>query len=228
MLYYTLKDQQMIARADVFAATMHAGQTRKDGTPYIEHPRYVSALAGYWAQLLLDEDRSTNMLVLSRIGEIRLTGLCHDLMEDQDISYQELSDLFSPTVAGFVQCLTIDHCIEEKEKREQEYCSRLWVSCIDVQLCKLADIYHNSISTPPNPKFGAKWVKKAYKMLEALDKVKYTIYHAHTARVLRDREVYCGGNISRTGMVSGGECGKDQNQEVRPVDGVKEEPSAAC
>lgn len=39
-----MTDGQRLAKAISFAATKHADQTRKDGTPYIYHPMAVAEL----------------------------------------------------------------------------------------------------------------------------------------------------------------------------------------
>lgn len=187
MLHYTNTDQYLIAQADLFAATKHAGQSRKDGTPYIHHPRYVSVLAGYWAQQLFDEPVSHHD-DLSRLGIIRVTGLCHDLIEDQNVSWNDLHLFFGQKVADFVLELSNDKSVMDHNERNRLYCDKLQTCCEDVQLIKLADIYHNAVSVAPSTKFGASWVKKARLMLASLNKVVNTIFYVQTANALKVRD----------------------------------------
>lgn len=177
MLYYTTMDQNMIAQADLFAATKHAGQARKDGTPYIHHPRYVSVLAGHWAQNYFYEPTQPEHHVFSRLGVIRVAGLCHDLIEDQDVHHDTLHIMFGHVVADFVSYLSIDKAILDLEERNAAYCEQLKAASVDVQLIKLADIYHNAVSAIPNVKFGIKWAKKAHLMLESLIKLPWACYY---------------------------------------------------
>jgi GTP pyrophosphokinase len=189
MLHYTATDQSMIAQADLFAATKHAGQARKDGTPYIHHPRYVSVLAGYWAQNYFYEPAQPDQHMFSRLGIIRVTGLCHDLIEDQDVHRSTLHVMFGPQVAEFVSQLSNDKNIKDWEARNLAYCEQLMAADIDTQLIKLADLYHNAVSATPNSKFGIKWAKKARSMLNSLNKIPMSCsFYRQTCDALNVRE----------------------------------------
>lgn len=53
-----MTDGQRLAKAISFAATKHADQTRKDGTPYIYHPMAVAELlkkCGYGIDVQLQQ-----------------------------------------------------------------------------------------------------------------------------------------------------------------------------
>ena len=224
MLHYTLTDQSMISQADLFAATKHAAQTRKDGTPYIHHPRYVSVLAGQWAQQYFMEPRPI-IDHFSRLGIIRVVGLCHDLIEDQGVTHDVLYLLFGKEVADAVALLSNDKSIKDHDERNVVYCKALALANIDVQFVKLADIYHNAISVAPNPRFGSKWVKKAQMMLHALSLLYGTIFYHQTENALKVREeLSCGPNISGERVGSNGE---SAHQENGAASYVAEEPTAA-
>jgi len=225
MLHYTVTDQIKISEADLFAATKHASQVRKDNTPYIHHPRYVSVLAGFWAQEYFEEPRPMSD-AFSRLGIIRVAGLCHDLIEDQDVSYDLLNLLFGRTVANYVARLSNDKTIKDQEERNDVYCQQLHYSDIDVQIIKAADIYHNAVSVAPNPRFGSKWVKKGRQMLESLDKVKTAGFYKLAEHALQVREeLSCGPNIQRERV---GEHEHRQNKEDRVARHAEDEPQAAC
>src|SRR4051794_4099425 len=81
-------------RALRMAATGHRDQVRKgSGTPYIEHPMAVA-------------------LILDRSGfdeETVIAGLLHDLVEDTEVTLEQIRATFGDRVAEIV-----DHCSEVK------------------------------------------------------------------------------------------------------------------
>ena len=79
-----------IELAEQVATKAHEGQTRWDGTPYINHPARV-------AKWLKDQG-------YSRLDQI--VGWLHDTVEDTGLLYEEIEDKFGPEVKKAVQCLT--------------------------------------------------------------------------------------------------------------------------
>ncbi len=77
-----------IRAAYEFADTHHAGQNRKDGSPFITHPLAV-------AQIVAEE--------LHLDTESIVAALLHDTIEDTTATHEELAKLFSPTVADLVE-----------------------------------------------------------------------------------------------------------------------------
>ena len=77
-----------IRAAYEYAAAHHAGQNRKDGSPFITHPLAV-------AQIVAEE--------LHLDTESIVAALLHDTIEDTDATHEEISKLFSPTVADLVE-----------------------------------------------------------------------------------------------------------------------------
>lgn len=71
-----------------YAAAHHAGQNRKDGSPFVTHPLAV-------AQIVAEE--------LHLDTESIVAALLHDTIEDTDATHEEISKLFSPTVADLVE-----------------------------------------------------------------------------------------------------------------------------
>ncbi len=80
----------LIEKACHFATECHDGQTRVSGEPYIEHP-FQTAL--FLADLHLD---------FTTIA----AALLHDVIEDCDISYEEVSERFGEDVAKLVDGVT--------------------------------------------------------------------------------------------------------------------------
>ena len=95
--------QQIIDKAPDFARKAHAGQFRRDGvTPYIEHPKAVAAHF---------EKGSYEWQV----------AWLHDVLEDTETTYEEISRAFGLVVAEAVRLLT-----HPKGEPYKDYILRLW------------------------------------------------------------------------------------------------------
>jgi (p)ppGpp synthase/HD superfamily hydrolase len=91
-------ETEKIINADVleFATRAHAGQTRKfTGVPYITHPIAVAKIAKETAI-----GRWINISLLEKVA------LLHDVLEDTDVTYEELVVAFGEGVADRVRMLT--------------------------------------------------------------------------------------------------------------------------
>ena len=86
--YNPSADLTQIRTAFEFAEKHHEGQKRKDGSDYITHPLAV-------AQIVADE--------LKLDSESIEAALLHDCIEDTAATYDQISKLFSPTVADLVE-----------------------------------------------------------------------------------------------------------------------------
>ena len=87
------------SRVLVFATEKHAGQTRKDGSPYIYHPMAV-------AQLL--KDRGLGI-------DYQIAGLLHDVLEDTDATEAEVLDFAGPDILEAVKLVTKTEGYDENE-----------------------------------------------------------------------------------------------------------------
>ncbi len=93
----------LAAAAEALAAAGHAGQIRNySGRPYIEHPRAV-------AGMLREEGFG---------DEVVAAALLHDLLEDTEVSAEEIRERFGERVAGLVDVLSDDPSIEPYERRK--------------------------------------------------------------------------------------------------------------
>ena len=88
--YFNPKDQAYINRAFQYAYDGHNGQNRKSGEPYITHPLHVAL---YLCELNFDK-------------ETIAAALLHDLIEDTDVSYEDLKKEFGEEVADIVDGVT--------------------------------------------------------------------------------------------------------------------------
>lgn len=126
------KNKDKILEALDFATKSHNGVLRKSGEPYIIHPIAV-------AQILMDNQMDYSTVI---------AGLLHDVVEDTDITLDEISRRFGKTVAKLVDGVTkIDKLTLERENlTEADSKKRLLLAMGDdvrVIFIKLADRLHN-------------------------------------------------------------------------------------
>ncbi len=88
--HFTEAERELVRRAFFFAAQAHAGQTRASGDPYITHCLAV-------AQILAELNLSASAIA---------AGLLHDVVEDTDITLDDLRREFGDEVARFVDGVT--------------------------------------------------------------------------------------------------------------------------
>jgi (p)ppGpp synthase/HD superfamily hydrolase len=142
-----------------FAARAHQGHFRKDGkTPYVAHPLRVMTIA---SRLFGVTDVETLM-----------AAVLHDTIEDTLTDYDELSEHFGDRVADYVAALSKDKRLSE-ERREREYHDALAAAPVEVQLCKLADVYDNLLDSTGMAKKDRR--KKIDKAQEAVDRFTPTL-----------------------------------------------------
>ena len=130
--YLGPRDIERIREAYRFADNAHLGQFRASGEPYISHPIAVTEICAGWK---LDADSL-------------MAALLHDVIEDQDVSKQELAEKFGVEVAEIVDGLTKLERLEYATKAEQQaesFRKMLLAMARDVRviLIKLADRLHN-------------------------------------------------------------------------------------
>lgn len=122
---FTPDQIRLIYKALHKAKTLHAGQTRKSGEPYINHP---IAVASTLANFGLDY-------------ETVVAGLLHDLVEDTDYTLEECTRDFESTIAGLVDGVTkIGRDVNTPTHKKILNCAKKDIRCIAI---KIADRMHN-------------------------------------------------------------------------------------
>jgi len=125
-------DLSGIEKAWQFAARNHAGQRRASGEPYLSHPLAV-------AQLLAE----------MRMDPVTIqTGLLHDIVEDTEVSREDLKKMFGDEVAACVDGVTKLNKIDftSAEDRQSENYRKMLLAMVNdirVIIVKLADRLHN-------------------------------------------------------------------------------------
>ncbi|GAB4200217.1 MAG: bifunctional (p)ppGpp synthetase/guanosine-3',5'-bis(diphosphate) 3'-pyrophosphohydrolase [Coleofasciculaceae cyanobacterium] len=125
-------DIDLICRAFEFAYQLHEGQYRASGEPYIAHP---VAVAG----LLRD---------LGGSGVMIAAGFLHDVVEDTDVTPEEIETRFGVEVRRLVEGVTklSKFNFSSKTERQAENFRRMFLAMaadIRVIVVKLADRLHN-------------------------------------------------------------------------------------
>ncbi len=133
-------DSKLIKKAAFFVMSAHAGQKRVSGEPYVSHLFTVAQILN---QLNLDE-------------ETLCAALLHDVVEDTEVSIEQVSNEFSPEVAKLVDGVTKMELLKEypgsqthilrREKHQAENLRKLLLAMVEdvrVVLIKLADRLHN-------------------------------------------------------------------------------------
>ncbi len=125
-------DVDLIRKAYVYCAKVHAGQVRKTGEPYLIHPLAVAAIL---SQLHLD-DASV------------CAGLLHDTVEDTLATLEEVQELFGKDIADIVDGVTKLGMVKfntAEEKLAENFRKMLVAMSRDIRvlLVKLADRLHN-------------------------------------------------------------------------------------
>ncbi|GBD18205.1 GTP pyrophosphokinase [bacterium HR27] len=134
-------DLDLIRRAYEFARAAHAGARRRSGEPYLCHPLAVALIL---ADMQLDQ-------------ETIAAALLHDVLEDADVTLEQLQETFGPRVARLVDGVTKLGKIRwspdneplslEREKiRQAESLRKMLLAMaedVGVVLIKLADRLHN-------------------------------------------------------------------------------------
>ena len=131
--YHPSDDLSLIRQAFEIARDAHKGQKRKSGEPYIIHPVHVAIIL---ANLELDK-------------ESIIAGILHDVVEDTQMTLEELQAKFGGEVALLVDGVTkLTQLSWSKDKMElqAENLRKMFLAMakdIRVILIKLADRLHN-------------------------------------------------------------------------------------
>ena len=125
-------DLEMIDKAYRLANEKHAGVFRKTGEPYIEHPL---AVAGLLVELGMD---STSIAA----------GILHDVVEDTDVTIEDIEKMFNKDVALLVDGVTKLGQIKfsSLEEQQAENLRKMLLAMskdVRVMIIKLCDRLHN-------------------------------------------------------------------------------------
>lgn len=125
-------DLDVIDRAYVYSARVHAGQMRLSGEPYLSHPLEVAAIL---ADMRLDVESIA-------------AALLHDVIEDTHATKEDILEMFGPGIAHIVSGVTkiSKLTFSTKAAQQAESLRKMILAMADdirVVLIKLADRLHN-------------------------------------------------------------------------------------
>jgi len=131
--YHPSTDVSMINKAYELAKKAHGSQVRKSGEPYIIHPLWVAIIL---ADLEMDK-------------ETIIAAMLHDVVEDTEITEEEISKMFGGEVALLVDGVTklgrLSYSSDKLEVQAENLRKMFLAMAKDIRviLIKLADRLHN-------------------------------------------------------------------------------------
>ena len=129
---YNFSEIEIVKRAYEYADTLHKGQMRQSGEPYISHPLNVAYIL---AEMHADRDTIC-------------AGLLHDTLEDTNITKEDISHDFNQNIAGLVDGVTKLSKMNFSSKQDQNYANTRKIITgitedVRIIIIKLADRLHN-------------------------------------------------------------------------------------
>lgn len=155
--HFPTSDAHWIEKGMTVAVAAHAGQHRGDGSPYAIHPFRVALLAFDYEQ--------------SCTKESIVSCLLHDVIEDTDLTEEDVSRQFGSVVGNLVAAVTRSRPQNETptQKRDGKIANwrQLMAAPIEVRAIKTFDYCDNLISckfiAPDKPAFAKipRWLMEA-------------------------------------------------------------------
>ena len=129
---YNPEEVEIVKRAYEYADTLHKGQMRQSGEPYISHPLNVAYIL---AEMHADRDTIC-------------AGLLHDTLEDTNITKEDISHDFNQNIASLVDGVTKLSKMNFSSKQDQNYANTRKIITgitedVRIIIIKLADRLHN-------------------------------------------------------------------------------------
>ena len=139
--YLPQEDLEMIEKAYIYSASVHQGQVRLSGEPYLTHPMEVAGIL-------------TNMKMDSATI---ISGLLHDTIEDTLTTVEQIEKEFGRDVAFLVGGLTKLNLISfgsQEERQSENFRKMILAMSADIRilLVRLADRIHNMRTLQYQPK----------------------------------------------------------------------------
>ena len=139
--YLPQEDLEMIEKAYIYSASVHQGQVRLSGEPYLTHPMEV---AGILTNMKMD-------------AATVISGLLHDTIEDTLTTVEQIEKEFGRDVAFLVGGLTKLSRISfgsQEERQSENFRKMILAMSADIRilLVRLADRIHNMRTLQYHPK----------------------------------------------------------------------------
>jgi GTP pyrophosphokinase len=176
--YSPSMNTDLIAKAYELAYKVHDGQMRASGEPYIIHPLAV-------AQILAESEMDSESIV---------AALLHDVIEDTNVTYQNIKAQFGASVADLVDGVTKLGRIpySSREEQQMENLRKMFFAMakdVRVILIKLADRLHNMRTIENLPE--QKRREKALETMEVYSPLTHRLGMAKIKVELEDISIRC-------------------------------------
>ncbi|WP_423364604.1 RelA/SpoT family protein [Mycoplasma sp. P36-A1] len=167
----------LIRKAYDFAVLKHATQIRKSGEPYVNHVINVAII----------------LAKLQVAPNVIISGLLHDVVEDQDVTVKELEQMFNAEVATIVEAVTkLGNLPTFNEAEYQaENHRKIFIAMskdIRVILVKLADRLHNMLTLQYMPSHKQKRI--AQETLDVYAPIAHRLGLGEIKATLEDKCLY--------------------------------------
>lgn len=162
----------MIMAARLFAEKAHDGQERKyTGDPYIVHPIEVAQIVqGY---------------VPDATDEMVAAALLHDVVEDCDVTLDQIENTFGKTVAQYVDDLTEREVEGNRAVRKEAERVRFSEVCSQSKAIKMADLISNTSSiVEHDPGFAKVYLAEKGALLPVLRDGSEVLYQKAAVQLL--------------------------------------------
>lgn len=176
--YNSSANVELITKAYELAYRVHDGQKRATGEPYIIHPLAV-------AQILAESEMDSESII---------AALLHDVIEDTDVSYQNIKAQFGASIADLVEGVTKLGRIpySSREEQQMENLRKMFLAMakdVRVILIKLADRLHNMRTIDNLPE--EKRRKKALETMEVYSPITHRLGMSKMKVELEDISIRC-------------------------------------
>lgn len=148
------------------AKAAHTGQTRKvTGLDYFEH--HVVQVAKAVSNYVMIHNPSVDQVITVRQANMVCAALLHDVVEDTNVTLQQIESEFGEQVAQWVDGLTHVTVGVNRADREYKTQQKLIAAAWEVRLIKCFDIMHNAKDLAQlDPNFGVTWFKEKLDLFE--------------------------------------------------------------
>lgn len=132
--------QEKYIKALNFAAVAHKDQKTPNGTPYLNHLCLVAMEVIHACEISKIKEEDANLAISC--------ALLHDVIEDTDVTFDDLINEFSDDIAVGVEALTKDKTLQSKNEQMASSINKLLTQPYSIQMVKLADRITN-LQKPP-------------------------------------------------------------------------------
>lgn len=167
----------LVQKADAFAEKAHSdvNQVRKyTGEPYINHPREVRAILKKYASGPISPEQEA-------------AALLHDVVEDTNVTAQQIEQEFGHEVANLVGWLTDVSKLEDGNRKIRKNIDLQHTAAAPAaaQSIKLSDLISNSVSiVKHDPGFAKTYLREKAALMQVLTRGDAGLY-AEAERVLQ-------------------------------------------